>query len=198
MPEEKKTIFRSEAIEQYIREREESVLPRWIRPPVFKIIWLLVALVLAAGIAASFMRIPVMACGQGWCVPPAAADARPAADVQMVLLLPASVQGRLRRGQPVSIRNTPAFRHGEAVIIEVEPGLLSPADLYSRHPGILAAGAAIRQPQAVALARWTPLAQAEAGSGLSGSLYTVCVQTGFLRLVNYIPGIQLLLKDGGV
>ncbi len=49
-----RAIFRTQAIDQYLREREKAVLPRVISPRAFGLLWALAGLLLALGFGVLF------------------------------------------------------------------------------------------------------------------------------------------------
>lgn len=63
IPVEKKSIFRSDAVEQYVQQREKSVLPRYITPPLFTALWGLLLLLILGSLLAWATRVPIYAPG---------------------------------------------------------------------------------------------------------------------------------------
>ncbi len=54
----KRTIFRSKALQHYAASRQKDVLPRLVSPPVFVFFWILLGLLLVAGITAWLAQVP--------------------------------------------------------------------------------------------------------------------------------------------
>jgi hypothetical protein len=46
----KRVIFRPEALQRYMQGREKTVLPRYVAPPVFALMWALLGLLLITGL----------------------------------------------------------------------------------------------------------------------------------------------------
>ncbi len=61
----KRVIFREKALQQYIQQKEKTVLPLWITPPIFFFLWLLLGLLILVGLGAWFTEVPVTARGNG-------------------------------------------------------------------------------------------------------------------------------------
>ncbi|GCE21139.1 hypothetical protein [Dictyobacter kobayashii] len=61
----KRTIFRHEALEFYLQNKEQTILPRVVAPPVLLMLWLLAALAVLAMGGACLYRVPVYAAGVG-------------------------------------------------------------------------------------------------------------------------------------
>lgn len=58
-------IFRNEALEFYLQNKEQAILPRVVAPPVLLMLWLLVALGVLAMSGACLYRVPVYTAGVG-------------------------------------------------------------------------------------------------------------------------------------
>jgi hypothetical protein len=46
MPEQKREIFRAQALKHYLRQREKDVLPQFIAPRVVVLLWVILALLI--------------------------------------------------------------------------------------------------------------------------------------------------------
>ncbi|HXF60299.1 MAG TPA: hypothetical protein VNK95_01700 [Caldilineaceae bacterium] len=57
LPPRERTIFRPEALQHYRRAQQRIVLPRLVSPRFFLYLWLLAALLLAAGFAIAFWPV---------------------------------------------------------------------------------------------------------------------------------------------
>jgi hypothetical protein len=49
-PDAKRPIFRREALDHYMRRRENAVLPRYAAPPTLAFMWILLGLLMTGGV----------------------------------------------------------------------------------------------------------------------------------------------------
>jgi hypothetical protein len=94
MPDEARPIFRHEALNHFVRGQQMSVLPRFIRPRTFLCLWLLLGLLVSAGILACIAQVPVYV--SGIAVVTDSSDG-----VALAVILPADASDRLNVGQTV-------------------------------------------------------------------------------------------------
>ncbi len=50
MPEQKRAIFRAQALKHYLRQREKDVLPQFIAPRIMVLLWVALALLVLVSI----------------------------------------------------------------------------------------------------------------------------------------------------
>lgn len=171
----KSTIFRSEAVAKYHERQDEAVFPRFLLPKTFLFLWLLLGLLLFAGIVAWFAEAPQFITGQAVVV----AGEAMSDEGRLAILVPATRLPILQVGQAVHISTAAITVEG---IQAVQPGVLSPAEttaVYNLPPGLITA------PTIVVWASF----QVEAFSAEQylGSLYPVRIQVGSQRLITKIP-----------
>lgn len=58
-----RSVFRPDALRRYAQGRQETFLPRFVTPRVFRYFWMLILLFLLSGISTWFISIPVYASG---------------------------------------------------------------------------------------------------------------------------------------
>lgn len=124
--EQKRSIFRTEAVERHIAAREKSIWPRFIRPRVFLFLWILFGLLLLAGVLTWFAQVPIYASGTA-----VVAQANPAtseSEITMIAFLVPSVLEleRLQVGESIYIFLEEESEPVELVISQVEPDVLTP------------------------------------------------------------------------
>lgn len=124
--EQKRSIFRTEAVERHIAAREKSIWPRFIRPRVFLFLWILFGLLLLAGGLTWLAQVPIYASGRA-----VIAQANPATsegEVTMIAFLVPSVLEleRLEAGESIYLFLQEESEPVELVISEVEPQVLTP------------------------------------------------------------------------
>ena len=64
MPATKRTIFRAAALQRYIEGREKAVLPRFVAPPTFLLLWVMLGLLLTAGAVIALATLAELRPGQ--------------------------------------------------------------------------------------------------------------------------------------
>jgi len=190
------SIFRPEAIRRYRQSQQESILPRFTRPPVLVLLWFALGLLGASGVAAWLAKVPVYALGQAMIVPGAEVSRQTNADAQIVALLPAEYLPRLRPGQSLFVQLKPDQTDGRVKrpIHAVEPDLCSPEAARKRFPAGLAASGAITRPAAVVIARWEPVVGGLPGAAYFGSILPVEVEVGSRRMLSLLPVVGTLLE----
>lgn len=60
MPEQKRTIFRAQALKHYLRQREKDVLPRLIAPRVVVVLWVVLALLVLLSLLVLHSLVPLL------------------------------------------------------------------------------------------------------------------------------------------
>ncbi len=125
MPVESPEIFRREAMWHLLHGQEKSVLPRFIRPRTFLCLWILLGLLLLAGVLAWAARVPINASG-------IAVVTEFEGKVSLDILVPAETVEKLSFGQTVWIRWPGAREPVRTRLTLVESGIHSPAEVRQR------------------------------------------------------------------
>jgi hypothetical protein len=94
MPLPKRSLFREQAIQYHMGNRHKEVLPRFVSPPVFTFLWILVALCLMSGWIASTIHLPILTPGVGMVL-----TKSPSGETPVVLFVAAAQQQALRSGE---------------------------------------------------------------------------------------------------
>jgi hypothetical protein len=196
-------IFREDAVRHYLQGRDAAVLPRFVSPPTFRCLWAMLGLLVASGVVAWLTPVPVFTSG------PAIVVA--GRSLQVVAFLPAEQLSRLRVGQHLLLTGESADRPIRAPIVAVAPAICSPESARKAFGLTMGAALAIRQPSAVAIARWAgagadpgvdrstsarprgrrtdidPIRKELPASAHAGALYRADVQVGTRRLISFLP-----------
>lgn len=183
----KRTIFRRKALEYYATSRQKEVLPRFISPPVFLLLWLLLALVLFATFAAWLTRVPTYVVTGGVVLDQGRIQWEQASKGAMaVVFVPASHSGQVHVGQPILLQIGSAGTQLLYRVERVEPGILSPNEARSRYGLDYATSHIISGPSMVLIISLGPAipAQQYAGSTVSAQL-----QVGSQRVLSLLPGL---------
>jgi hypothetical protein len=165
----KRSIFRARALQKYIRGREKSILPRIVAPPVFVFCWLLLALLILAGLVAWLGQIPSNTSGSG-----------------VILTNNALPSGRVHTGLPVLIHIGNAGPDITRSVDYINPAVLSPGEVRRRY------GLDTADPALVIVTRLGPDISRRL---YAGSNVQVQVRVGSQRLLSLFPLLSDMLKD---
>jgi hypothetical protein len=183
-------LFRDKALQQYVQGRNKTILPRYASPPVFLCGWILLALLVAAGIVAWLGQVPVYVTGSGIVLSASNIAKQPGSGAVAVIFVPATPSLVLRSGSPVQVQIGATGLVLSRTIASIEPDIISPSAARQRYRlnGNLAS--VIVQPSFVVTVALGPdiSTQSYAGSSVSGQ-----VQTGMQRVLLLFPGIHQLM-----
>jgi hypothetical protein len=180
-----RSIFRDEAIKNYIERREKAVLPQLVAPPVFLFLWILLGLLLTAGLFAWLAQVPIYVEGDGIILeqqPPSASGPREAV---ALIFLPAASAPTLRVGLPVQLQLGSTGPALTSKIEQVEPGLLSPSAVRTRYALASSVLQTITEPVVVVSVRLGPTIPAQL---YAGSVVSAQVQVGSRRVLSLLSG----------
>lgn len=181
-PKQGRTIYRADALRRYAEGRQQAVLPRFVRPRTFALLWALAAL-LAAGVGlACVARVPVFASGVAVLV---GAQGREGETVEVVAFLPAESLSRLHAGQPMFVEAGGAGPRLRLRVAAVEPEVLSPDAARARFAA--APTTALVGPSAVAVARLEGARAALPARAYGGSVTRVEVEVGSRQVITLLP-----------
>jgi hypothetical protein len=170
----KSSIFRSKVVQKYMQNREKSVLPRVIAPPVFMFCWVVLILLIVAGVTVWSGRVPVYLTGSGIVLD---STSHQSDTVTAVVLLPPGDVSRLRRGLSVRIQigqDGPALNR---TIDAISQQPLSPVQVHQLY-GLEVAG-----PSSVITVGLGPTIE---GYLYAGSLVRAQVQVGTQSLLSLL------------
>jgi len=171
-------LFREQALQRYIQQKEKTVLPQWISPPIFLFLWILLGLLILAGIAAWVGEVPVTVSGAGMILVKGQQNAAGTA----IIFLPISQQNVLRPGSPIKLQ----LESGQtitAVVKTVEPKIISPSDARKRFSlGSDPCRLSI-SPAVIVMAQ---LDKGQSSQSIDGSCATAQVQVGSRRLISLL------------
>ena len=187
-----RSIFRDQAIKSYIERREKDILPHLVAPPVFLFLWILLGLLLTAGLLAWLAQVPIYLAGSGILLeqqPPSTSGQREAV---ALIFLPATSAPTLRVGLPVQLQLGSTGPVLTTKIDQVEPGILSPSAARTRYALDSSISQLLTQPVVAVKVRLGPTisAQMYAGSAVSAQ-----VQVGSQRVLSLFPGFDRWIGD---
>jgi hypothetical protein len=176
-------IYRSDAVARYVAARQETILPRMVRPRTIRHLWAGLLLLMLVSFGAWWTEIPAYQAGLGTLVVPGDATL----PIKVVAFFPAERQPALRVGEALVV----TLPGGERLILhlqDVSATPLSPEEVRARY-GAAADRSAVRVPVVVATAPLDPALLASPGTLWAGSILPVEAQTGSYRLISIIPVI---------
>ncbi len=187
-----RSIFRDEAIKSYIERREKDVLPHLVAPPIFLFLWVLLGLLLTAGLLAWSAQIPIYVEGDGIVLnqQPASAARQPAAVA--LIFLPATSASKVRAGLPVQLQLGSTGPAVTSRIDQVEPGLLSPSTVCARYALACSVSGTFTEPVVMVSVRLGPGVPYQT---YAGSVVSAQVQVGARRVLSLLPGLDRWLGD---
>src|SRR6266550_3626577 len=128
-----RTIFRQSAIAAYKRSREKDVVPRLTSWPIIVCLWLLLAVLIAAGFLAWYVQVPTYVEVSGIILARGDMLQPEYGGMVAVVFLPPDQSGHMRVGLPVHIQIGSAGTYVQSTIAQVEPGITSPEAARQRY-----------------------------------------------------------------
>ncbi len=187
MREANRSLFRAEAVRRYAQSREKVVLPRLVAPRTFLCLWLLLGLLVAAGVAAWSTRVPIYASGSAVVVAGARDERANSDDVLVVAFISPDNLARLHVGQTLWLRLDPAGELVSRPIIAVDPEITSPMVAQQRFSLSANAALAITQPAAVVIARLGSPPMELPLAAYVGGVYRVEIEVGSRKVLSLLP-----------
>src|SRR6266700_3808067 len=183
----KRSIFRARALQKYIQSREKSVLPRIVAPPVFAFCWLLLVILMVAGLVAWLGQILSYTSGSGVVLMNNTFPPRGSGEAVAVAILPASEVGRVHMGLSVQVHIGHAGPDVTRSIDYVNSTILSPGEVRQLY------GLDTADPALVIITRLGP--------DISRRLYAISavqvqVRVRLQRLLSIFPLLSDMSKDG--
>ena len=188
-----KSFFRAGALERFIQGRARLILPQFVSPRGFVLLWLVLCLVLASGVLAWNAEVPRLESGVAVVVEAAQVRTPGAAEGPLLLaFLPPGTLPRLKAGQPLFLEGRSSKERMASTIIEVAPEVLSPAAARARYGLDSLPAQALVGPSALVVARFEPQALGGKPADHLGSVYPVNVRVGARRLFWLLPLVDRL------
>jgi hypothetical protein len=128
----KRSIFRSQTIQTYIQNREKCVLPRIVAPPVFALCWIVLTLLIVAGITIWYGKIPLYITGSG-IIPASPALDQNYTETTAIIVFPLRDVTYLQAGLPIQIQLGQTGPALDCRIAAVSPHPLSPDQIQQQY-----------------------------------------------------------------
>jgi hypothetical protein len=173
----KDSIFRKQAVEKYLQNREKSILPRFVAPPVFLFCWCLLALLLCAGLLTWFGQVPVYVAGEGMVLYPAGPSSGGCDGTLALIFVPYG--SALHAGQHVQLQLAGQAAQLSRTVETVDRTILSPGEVRQRYQFV------ISQPS---VAITVDLGSRFSARVYAGTVVLAQVEVGSRRLLSLLPG----------
>lgn len=180
----KRSIFRNKALKQYAQSKEKDILPRFVAPPVFLFLWILLGLLLVSVVIAWLGQIPTYAAGSG-----VVQSGQAQSEATAVIFVPAAPGLNLRVGMPVLLQ----IGNGQQIRSQIEavaPGVLSPSDAQQKYALNGALSQVITQPSIAVTVKLGPTIPVQT---YAGSIVVAQVQVGTRHVLSLLPGFSALI-----
>ena len=181
------SIFRNEALQRYISSREESVLPRFVRPKIFLFLWILTGLLIVACGVAWYAQLPVYVTGQGIVIQGRGNH------LQMLVLVSAENAAPTKQSRIWLI--APDGKRHEQMIKRIEKTVQSPQSIYQNYSEYATSLTEItKYPSWLAVSSFELTDETLSQDSYLGSQYKVDVEIGSQRLITLFPFVGRFLR----
>jgi hypothetical protein len=177
-------LFRAQALQHYTRGREKTVLPRFVAPPVFLCLWLLLGLLLLMTALAWHIQVPVYIRAEGALLASPPGNQQAIGDAQAILFVPATPTPDLHMGASFKVQIVLTGESFVGTIAHVQPGVVTPNQARRQYAlnGDLAL--VITGPSIVVQVRIAPTFPSAAREGLSVSAQIPVGEQSVLALLS--------------
>ncbi len=186
IPGTRHSIYRDDAVVRYRRDREKSVLPRFVSPRAMTWLWVFLGLLMVSGLLACLARVPCFASGQGIVVKSTDLYAANSSNLVMVALLPADSLPSLRVGQNLFVNLGDKTDRLSGSIIAVEPRVYSPDEVRKQYSLSGETTLVVTKPVALAIVQAGRHSSGLSASSHAGAIYNVDVEVGSRRLISLL------------
>ena len=187
-----RSIFRDQAIKSYIERREKDVLPQLVAPPVFLFLWILLGLLMTAGLLAWLAQVPIYLEGSGIILEQQPPSASGQSEAVALIFFPALSASKVRLGLPIQLQVGSTGPFFTEKIDQVEPGIISPSEARKRYMLDNSVSQMLTQPAVVVRVRLGTTIPAHM---YAGSVLSAQVQVGSQRVLSLFPGFERLIGD---
>ena len=185
MANSKRSIFRSKTVQKYTQNREKSVLPRVVAPPVFVLCWIILTFLVVAGIVAWMGKVPLYTTGMGIILAQSTSSNQDN-EATAIIPLPVSTASHLRAGLPIQVQVGQTGPLLTRTIDSIDSTVLSPDEVQQKY------ALRVSDPSNLLLVK---LGTSISSSTYAGSIVQVQIQTDSQSLLSLFPVFNVLLKD---
>ncbi len=181
----KRSIFRDNAIKQYIQGRDKDILPRFVSPSGFIFLWIFLGFCIATGLLAWNTQVPVYTHGIGTIV-----EGYQSGQTIAVIFLAPDQLHHVHPGQPIQVRIGSVGPELKQTVTFVEPNILSPSEARKRYRLEGPLSLVITQPSVVIR---VALNSSISSRTYAGSMVHADVQLGLQRVLSMLPIVGNLI-----
>ena len=190
MPQSQRPLFREPAWQHHLQKREKDILPHFVSPPTFVCIWIILCLAVVVGTIAGTQKVPVLVDGVGVVLAQEQNRAFEGKGEAVLVFLPASEAKLVHVGEPSRLQIGPTGPSYSSTIAQIEPGLLSPNDIYKQYGVLCSTMLTITEPSVVVHVRPVPSLSSHL---YAGSPVRAQVQIGTQHLLSW-SGLNDLME----
>ena len=183
----KRSIFRKEAIEEYIHEQENKVLLKFVSPRLFICLWVILVLLSGLGVWLCFSEVPMFISGRGMIIDQDKMNACQGQKPCFVAFFSPNACSYLIAGKSLMIKQKDQRRWLDQPIIIVESKVLSPAEIQKSYVPKAGAMPLPNQPAAVAVCRLDPGTHTIRSDLPIEGTFEVRIDAGTRRLASFLP-----------
>lgn len=177
------SIFRYRAVKHYLEGKEQEVLPRFISPRSFFVLWIVFMLLLGSVVVSAYLvQLPIYASGPAIVVEGKGADKGRI----VVAFLPPSHLEDLQEGSELLLRLGPEDERISREVTDIETEVLSPSKANERFDLQDAERTSIEGPAAVAMAPVGNLPGELSRSSYEGGVYQAEVEVDTQRVISLV------------
>jgi hypothetical protein len=187
MPDKHRMIFRADAVRRYLQGKEESVLPRFVSPRIFRYLWIFAVLFGLGCFLTWWMEVPVFVSGPAIIVSGEIANAGGSKEPVLIMFLPSDSISHLQVGQQLYLKTSEPRNRLVRRVTGVEKAVSSPAEARKRFKLPPAAAGAVEAPSAVAIAELPRTLDGLPATKHIGSVYDADIKVGARRLISFLP-----------
>jgi len=173
-------IFRKNALKYYMQNKDKTVLPHFISPPIMFLLWCLLGLLVLSVSVIWLWRVPVYLNEVGEIGTTSGTAQAPV----VVVLLTQSQLSQIHPGMSAQLTLGAGGLQWQQSIVAINPKLMSPSELRQRYGLDTSVNLLVIQPSAVAL---IPVRFALPLRLYQGSIVQVKIQVRSQRLISLLP-----------
>lgn len=182
-----RSIFRKEAVEKYIREQENRVLPGFVSPRLFLFFWIVFMILCGLGVWLCFAKVPMFVFGQGMFVDRGEGNPCQGHKSCIVAFFTPDIQPRLASGKNLMIRSKNQGLWIESPIAIVASEVLPPFEIRKRYRPAAGGMTLPAQSAAVAVCRIDRQDHDMRSDLPFDEAFEVRIRAGTRRLGSFVP-----------
>lgn len=176
----KRRLFRTQALKHYVQNKQKDILPGFVAPPVFLMLWLLLLIIGAAVFFAWQEQVPTYTQALGVVIEQQNGPAT------VLLFVPSHSATSMVAGQVITLQVNVTGQQFQASIASVDLGSITPEDADAQYALTGDTRLVITQPSTVVHIDFTPQQASQVVDHMSVSAQ---IQTGSRSLLSMMPDL---------